>query len=110
MNENVIVYDIMIHAGADYTIDFETFEDDDTSINVEDFSVVAQLREYPEAPDKIEFTCDADETGFHLSLSNSDTAKIPYTQGYYDMFVQNGTSLRSKFAQGKAYIIPGVTR
>lgn len=108
MNE-IVIYDITIHKGSDYHIDFLTEDDDGTPISVEDFTVEAHLREYPESNEYLEFTGTADETGIHLDMSHSDTAKIGYTRGYYDIFLLDSDS-REKFARGKAIIIPEVTR
>ena len=108
-NEEVIQYDITINCGSDYAIDFETLEDDDSYINVESFSVESQLREFAESDDKISFTCTADGTGFHLSMPHDTTAKIPYTQGEYDVFIIKDGH-RTKFAEGRANIITEVTR
>ena len=108
MNE-AIVYDITIQKKGDYHIDFLTEEDDGTPIDVSGYTVESHLREFPESNEYLEFTGIADETGIHLDMAHSDTAKIGYTRGYYDVFVsENGN--REKFAMGRARIIPEVTR
>lgn len=106
---DVIVYNITVQKGADYHIDFLTQEDDGTAISAEGLTVEAQLREYPESHEYLDFECTADETGIHLDLSAADTIKIGYTSGYYDVFLVEENS-RDKFARGKAKIIPEVTR
>ena len=105
-----IRYNITIFTRADYQIDFETTEDDDTPVSMEGWSAEAQLREFPEARDYIEFTAYADSTGFHMTMDKELTAKIPYTRGTYDLFIIDPDDTRSKLAYGKAIIIPEVTR
>ena len=106
---DVIEYNITIHKGSDYTIDFLTEEDDGTAIDVSGFTAEAQLREYPESNEYLDFTCTADATGFHLAMGHEDSAKIGYTRGYYDLFL-SADGNRDKFAQGKATVIPEVSR
>ena len=107
--KDVIVYDITIHRGADYHIDFLTEEDDGTAISVTGMTAEAHLREFPESNEYQAFTCTADGTGFHLDMGHADTLKIGYTRGYYDLFIlENGD--REKFARGRARIIPEGTR
>ena len=109
MNE-AVRFDITINPGADYAIDFQPIEDDETPISVSGWSADAQLREFPESMDHIDFTCTSDSTGFHLTLSKDETAKIPYTRGYYDVFITDPDNGRTRLVHGRAIVRPRATR
>lgn len=110
MNET-IRFDITIDCGADYETDFQFTEDDEnTLIDMTGWSVEAQLREFPESRDCLDFTCSADTDGFHISMSGTDTAQIGYTLGFYDVFITDPYGNRTKLVKGRAFITPRTTR
>ena len=106
-----IIYNLNIYSGADYKLDLTLTEDDGTVIDLANMTAEAQLREYPEAKDHIDFTVTKASNVFTVSMPKEETGKIPYTQGYYDVFVYNtSTEIRSCLISGKVSIISQVTR
>lgn len=110
MNET-IKCDINIECDADYKADFQITEDDESIVHdMTGWGIEAQLREFPEATDYFDFTCTADENGFHISMDHTETAKIGYTLGCYDVFITDPYGNKTKLIKGKAYIAPRATR
>lgn len=73
--------------------------------------IEAQLREYPESSDHFDFGNWMDQDGYHLTLSHNETKDIPFTQGVYDVFIENvETGIRSKLLYGNANIIRRTAR
>ena len=105
-----IKFDISINTATDYTIDFSPTEDDETPIDMTGWTAEAQLRQYPEAIDYLDFVCTADENGFHMSMDHDTTALITYSRGHYDLFITDPDNRREKLAMGRAYIYPRTTR
>ena len=105
-----IKYDITIQAGSDYAIDFSYEEDDGTVIPVTGWGVEAHLREFPESNDNHVFAGTADAYGFHVTMDHTETSKISYTLGAYDVFIIPPCGGREKLIYGKAHIIPEVAR
>ena len=107
---DVLIYDITIHAGTDYAIDFDYTDDDEVSVDVSGWSVEAQIREFTESLNAIAFDCTTDASGYHLTMDSEKTAKIMFSRGVYDVFITDLSGIRSKLIQGHAAIIHGATR
>lgn len=105
-----LIYDITVKAGSDYAIDFDYTDDDETSVDVTGWTVEAQIREYPESSYAVDFTGSADEDGFHLTMDAGTTGLLRFMRGVYDVFITDGTGIRSKLIEGHVTVIPEVTR
>ena len=110
INEETLVYDITIKAGADYSIDFDYTDDDEVSVDVSGWTVESQIREFPEAITYIGFTGTADENGFHLAMDDQTTSRLHFARGVYDVFITDGNGIRAKLIEGHVTVIPEVTR
>ena len=109
--KETLKHDLTIPVGADYQVDFIYEEDDGTVVDVSDWTVESQIREYPEANDCIEFTCTADEDGFHLTLSAEETEQLTFSQGVYDVFITSPSEIyRTKLVKGRVLVDPDTTR
>ena len=108
---NVIEHDIEIDCGADYQMDLEFRNDNDDLISMTGWTVEAQLRDFAQAAEAIDFTCTANSSGITLTLPHTKTSGIGYIRGNYDVFLTDpDNSCRSKLMQGTAVIVPEVTR
>lgn len=106
-----IKYDISVKCGADFEMDCIYAEDDETPIDMSGWVIESQLREFPEARDYFTFTASADESGIHLFMPYTDTLKIPYTRGVYDIFMTSpDNATRVKLISGRAFVEPRSTR
>lgn len=105
-------YEITIHAGVDYAIDFAYEDDNDNVVSAEGWTIEAQLRDYKEAANAFEFECSSDEEGFHLRMDRETTGQINFKNGVYDVFITTPDgSIRDKLIMGTALIYtPEVTR
>lgn len=93
-----IIGDTLVYIGAEEII-------------VGGWRIEAQLREFPESDDYFDFDVWMDQDGYHLVMANDITRLIPFTQGVYDVFVENvETGVRSKLLYGNANIIRRTTR
>ena len=110
INEQIL-YNISVEPGADYDIDYIYAEDDETPVDMSGWVIESQLREFPEAKDYFSFSTSADENGIHLHMPYTTTLKIPYTRGYYDVFMTDPDhNTRVKLISGRAFITPRATR
>jgi hypothetical protein len=105
-----LIYDLTIKAGDNYSVDFDYTDDDEVSVDVSGWTVESQIREYPEAINAIAFTGTADASGYHLSMDAETTRKLRFAQGVYDVFITDGSGIRSKLIEGHVTVIPEVTR
>ena len=104
-------YDIEIECGADFALSFVIRDDGGSLVNLADAVITAQLREYAEAQDYIDFTAVHNSAGgkITLTMAHEDTANISYTQGVYDVFVTlDGTT--EKVVYGDVTVYPNVTK
>ena len=70
----------------------------------------AQLREFPEAFEHFDFQFSIDADGIHMTMPASETKKITYARGFYDVFITDSSGWRMKLIEGNARIIQQVTR
>ena len=104
--------EIYMPSGTDWSVVAETLiYNGSEEIIVGNWHVEAQLREYPEASDYFDFNVWMDQEGYHLAIPNDITMQIPFSQGVYDVFVENTeTGIRSKLLYGDAQIVRRITR
>lgn len=107
-----IVYNITIHPGEDYQMDIVYADDDGTPVDMSGWGITAQLREFPEASDYIDFACQAESEKMTIAMSNQLTRSISYTFGYYDIFITSPAPeyVKTRLIGGKALIVPRITR
>lgn len=111
INENEILYNITIYHGEDYQLDLQLIGDNEEPVSFTGWTVEATLREFPESHDGVEFYTLATRDGISLMLSKTQTERLGYTQGKYDVFVTDqNRNRRVKFIAGKAEIIHSSTR
>ena len=110
-DEILVICDLTLKRGADYAADIVIAEDNETPIDLTGYTAEAQIREFPESPDKEDFTCSVDSAGIHLSMAKETIDHIGYTQGRYDLFLTDpDNEIRTKLLQGNIFIVPEVTR
>ena len=104
-------FDIIIHAGADLELTLTIRDEDGNLYDLTGCTATAQLREYPEAVDKYDFTVTHNNDGGQIlmKMSHDLTAKIPFTSGHYDLFIDTTVEV-IKLMYGEAEIIPAGTR
>lgn len=104
-------FDIEIDAGADFYLAFRIKDSGGTPRDLTGATVEAQLREYAEAKDHFDFVAAHNGEGgwIYLSMPWTETEKIGFTNGDYDVFTVQGDE-RKKWLYGKVKVIPSVTR
>ena len=103
---------LTIESGADFILNFTITDEDEAVVDLTGSTVRSQIREFPESNEYMPFTCIHNSEGgmVTLSMSGADTAKIGYTRGVYDVFIQYANDAIEKILQGDVHIIPAVTR
>lgn len=104
-------FDIEIECGADYYLQVYLKDEFELPVDLTDATVTAHLREFPESRDHIPFnvTHYGENGVINISMSHANTAKIGYTRGVYDVFVETESS-RDRVLWGKVAIFPSVTK
>ena len=103
---------ITIEAGATFQMYFTVRDDNQSLIDLTGCTVEAQLREYPEAQDYFQFTATHNNSGGRVSITMQyeDTAAIPYSTGYYDVYITDSSNNREKYIWGEVTVVPAVTK
>jgi len=111
MTDNAAKFDIIIHANADYIMTLTVTDSDGNIMNLTGYTITAQLREFPEAHDYFEFTTTHNGSGGQILMvmPHERTEKIPFTQGVYDVFAEDGNNTIEKYMYGDVVIVPSVT-
>lgn len=104
-------FDIEIDNGADFHLAFRITDAAGNPLDLTGGTVMAMLREYPEAKDSFSFMAIHNGAGGRITLSMpyTLTAQIGFSKGDYDVFTQIGSE-RKKWLYGKAKINSSVTR
>lgn len=112
MTQEIKQVDITIEAGADFQMLFIVRDESGNLVNLTGSTVEAQLREYAEASDYLQFTATHNGSGGKVSISmpHEDTAVIPYTAGVYDVYITDTNNIREKYLTGDVTVIPSVTK
>lgn len=103
--------DIYVECGADVELNLTLYDGDRNPIDLTNATVIAQLREFPESKDALNFTCTHNGSGaeVQLKLSHEQTNHIGYSAGVYDVFVIYSDDTVEKIMYGDAQIIHAVT-
>lgn len=103
--------DIVIDCAGDFGMSFTLRDEEGDLIDLTGAVVTAQLREFPESLDHFDFSCSHNGQGGQVVIGMSwrVTAKIPYTRGVYDVFVDFPNDTRKKYLKGKVEIYHNVT-
>ena len=106
------MFDINIHAGADFRLTFYMRDPEGNLIDLTGCVIQAQLKPFAESPDAIDFTVQHNGAGgrCQLSLSKPTTEQIDFDKGVYDVMITDPDENRKKVLWGMAKIIPAVTR
>ena len=104
-------YNITIETGADFVLPF-LWETNGIPKDLTGTRIEAQLREYPEAVDVIDFTCSHNGEGgtITITLPNEVTKAIAYTYGVYDVFVVYPDGTKKRPLRGDVKIQHYVTK
>lgn len=105
-------YNILIECGATFVLPFIWYDSDGVPYDLTGSTVTAQLREYSGAQDYYEFICTHNGAGGRivLTLPKEETAKISYSYGCYDVFVDLPSGDRQSPLYGDAKIRDHVTK
>lgn len=82
-------YEININRAATFIRYFIYTDSEGNPFDLTNYTIYAQLREFPESADAIDFTVtESGITGyFSISLSAEETSQINFTVGYYDVYM-----------------------
>ena len=103
---------IMMECGADFTMSIIIRDDSDSLVDLTGYTVEAQLREFPEAEDYLQFTATHNNSGgkITITMAHEDTASIAYTSGVYDVYITDPYNVREKVIEGNVTVAPAVTK
>lgn len=114
MNEKEIgEYNITIAQGTDFSRTFQWLEDDDTPVDLTDYTFHAQIREYPEGNLAIDFTVSVvpAQGQYTLFLDHDKTANMLFERGTYDIFYVHAlTGLRNIIQRGNVTVLKRSTQ
>ena len=117
----VPVVDIVINQGADFDIQLELLQDDDTPIDISDYKFYASIKASAEDTMTVAqmHQVDVDPTNgiVNLSLSAEETSAIDtggnsyreWDEFYWDVNMYNGDDV-VRVCNGKAFISPGISQ
>ena len=117
----VPVVDIVINQGADFDIQLELLQDDDTPIDISDYKFYASIKASAEDTTTVAqmHQVDVDPTNgiVNLSLSAEETSAIDtggnsyreWDEFYWDVNMYNGEDV-VRVCNGKAFISPGISQ
>lgn len=106
-------YDINIEKGTDFSLSFAILDNEGALVDLTGAAVTAQLREYPEGSEAIDFTCShSGQAGMvTIALAHETTAGIGYAYGRYDVIIEYpNDGPTENVLHGKAFIYSTVTR
>jgi hypothetical protein len=110
---SVYASNIVINSGADF---YQTFslEDVDTNslLNLDGYSVNAQLRKWSGSLTSISFNCAITPVGgtVSIALSAEATSSIKPGRYVYDVLIEDPYGKRSRVVEGMVLVREGVTR
>ena len=106
------MFDINIHAGADFRLTFYMRDPEGNLIDLTGSVIQAQLKPFPESLQHIDFDVEHNGAGgrCQLSLSKAATEQIDFDKGVYDVMITFPDENRKKVLYGNAKVIPAVTR
>lgn len=104
--------EINIKKSAVFSFSSELRNPDGTDRDLSGMTITAQLREFAEAEDAVDFTVTVTGNIVTLSLTAVQTAGITYKAGVYDVFIEDDEDPddRQPLWQGTANIYTDVTR
>ena len=105
-------YNILIESGADFVLPFTWYDNNGSPYDLTGATVEAQLREFPEAVDALDFVCSHNGTGGRITISmpHESTAQIPFSYGAYDVFVNLPEGGRKRPLHGEVTVQDYVTK
>lgn len=106
---------IKIESGTDFVMPFVWLDENDEPVDLTGAVIEAQLREYSASSDGFDFICahNGAEGKIILTMPHEVTSLIPYSTGYYDVFVTlSGAegNIRSMARYGDVEIQDNVTK
>lgn len=108
------VYDINLDAGSDYDLQLLWKDDQNTPIDLTDFSARMKIKEMYKPANYVDCTSYLNTNGtagtIDLHIPASITEKITFSVGAYDLEVFNDSGNVYKLLRGKVYIVQEVTK
>ena len=106
------MYDIVIHAGADYALTFYMRDAENNLIDLTGADIQAQLKPFAESMDSIPFEVQQNGAGgrIQLTIASNVTERIHWDTGVYDVFIYYPDGTCKKVLYGAAKIVPAITR
>jgi hypothetical protein len=102
---------IVIDQGADFLLEVTAFDVDDNPLDLETYTVEAQMRKHFESVNAITFTAVvSDDNKIILSLTATQTQDIVPGRYYYDVLITSNTNVITRLLEGIATVTPGITR
>jgi len=109
-----VKYNITIRRGRDLSLNFEYTDADGVAINMTGYSIAAEIRATKARDGDLIATFTTVETSlstglFGITLSDTITAALTDTAGYWDLKITDAAGLIETFAEGRVDIIETVT-
>ena len=103
---------ILIETGSDFVLSHTIYDDNHNPVDLTGAIVTAQLREFAEATDAIDFHCWHNGTGgkIWITMPHEASSQISFTEGEYDVKVTLADGTVSYPIKGDAIIKESVTK
>ena len=108
----IVNHDIEIYAAADYVLPVTLRDENRQPIDLTGATVEAAVAEFAGSAETTPFAAVHNSSGGHITLTlpHEITERLSYSDGVYDVFVTYADGSREQVLNGKAKVIPAVTR
>ena len=107
-------YNISVDQGADFNTTVTLTDSNNSALDLDNYSVRAQIRKYYTSRSATDFTVAIDSPASAgkttLSLTATQSANIEPGRYVYDLEIESGTSVVTRVLEGIVTVFPGVTR
>lgn len=103
---------IVVDQGVDYSTDINLTDDDEQVIDLTGYTANSQIRKTFTSSNSVSFsTSTSGTTGVvTLSLTANQTGSLTAGRYVYDVFLTNGSGVKSRIVEGIVTVTPRVTR
>ena len=103
---------IVVDQGVDYSTDINLTDDDEQAIDLTGYTANSQIRKTFTSSNSVSFSTSVSGTTgvVTLSLTANQTGSLTSGRYVYDVFLTNGSGVKSRIVEGIVTVTPRVTR
>ena len=108
-----IISNLTIDQGTTFTASIDCTSSDNTPLNLNGYTVAAQLRKTYDSTTKTDFTAiiaNAATGRLQISLTPAQTGALSAGRYVYDVEITDSSGIITRVVEGQVEITPGVTR